>query len=364
MTEARHDTDQPATAPPRFRVGSAPDSWGVWFPSDPHQTPWTRFLDEIARAGYVWLELGPYGYLPTDANMLRSELEARGLRLSGGTAGGALHRSEERPSIEAGMLEVARLASTQGAQHVVFLPAMYRDLYDGRQIELAELDGDQWRALIDGANHLARVLRDETGMRLVFDPHAESHVETDEQVRRFLADTDRDLVGLCLDTGHVAYTHGDAPRLLREHADRVWYVHLKAVDPVVLAKVEADRLSFADAVKQDVMCEPSLGVPALGPRLPRVGPRRRAGWHPHRRRPRRRRHRPRTNPQTPRRPPAPDPNRIQHPTLPNPRRRGTRYRSPQNMAHAQRRRRPLPTTDKKIRQHAQSHHRTILLQHL
>jgi sugar phosphate isomerase/epimerase len=100
-------------------------------------------------------------------------------------------------------------------------------------------------------------------MRLVFHPHAESHVETDEQVRRFLADTDPERVGLCLDTGHVAYTHGDAPRLLREHAGRVWYVHLKAVDPGVLAQVETERLSFADAVRRDVMCEPGLGIPVL-----------------------------------------------------------------------------------------------------
>jgi inosose dehydratase len=263
VTDTFTDTNQQAPARLKFRVGSAPDSWGVWFPDDPRQTPWTRFLDEIARAGYEWLELGPYGYLPTDADTLRSELGARGLRLAGGTVGGALHKREELPAIEAEMLDVARLASELGAEHVIFLPAMYRDLYDGRQLEPADLDEDQWRALVEGADHLARVLRDETGMLFVFHSHVESHVETNEQIHRFLADTDPELVGLCLDTGHVAYTHGDALRLLREHADRIWYVHIKAVDPDVLAQVEAEQLSFADAVKRDVMCEPGLGVPAL-----------------------------------------------------------------------------------------------------
>jgi inosose dehydratase len=181
-----------------FRVGSAPDSWGVWFPEDPGQTPWSRFLDEIARAGYEWLELGPY-----------------------------------------------------------------RGLHDGRQVDTAELDDDGWHALVRGAEHLARVLRDETGLRFVFHPHVESHVETDEQIERFLADTDPELVGLCLDTGHVAYTHGDARALLRAHPDRIWYVHVKAVDPLVLEQVEAERMSFADAVRRDVMCEPGLGVPSL-----------------------------------------------------------------------------------------------------
>jgi hypothetical protein len=56
-----------------------------------------------------------------------------------------------------------------------------------------------WKAsgpatLTGGAGRLARVLHEETGMRFVFNPHAESHVETDEQVRRFLADTDPERV--------------------------------------------------------------------------------------------------------------------------------------------------------------------------
>jgi sugar phosphate isomerase/epimerase len=37
-------------------LGTAPGSWGVWSPEDPVQTPWERFLDELAAAGYEWLE--------------------------------------------------------------------------------------------------------------------------------------------------------------------------------------------------------------------------------------------------------------------------------------------------------------------
>ena len=49
-----------------LRFGTAPDSWGVWFPEDEHQVPWPQFLDEVEQSGYAWIELGPYGYLPTD----------------------------------------------------------------------------------------------------------------------------------------------------------------------------------------------------------------------------------------------------------------------------------------------------------
>ena len=64
------------------KIGSAPDSWGVWFPNDTKQTPWQRYLDEVVQAGYEWTELGPYGYLPTDVPTLRRELERRGLKVS------------------------------------------------------------------------------------------------------------------------------------------------------------------------------------------------------------------------------------------------------------------------------------------
>ena len=75
----------------RLRLGSCPDSWGVWFADDPTQTPWHRFLDELAEAGYRWLELGPYGYLPTDPARLRDEVERRGLSVSGQAVFGTLH---------------------------------------------------------------------------------------------------------------------------------------------------------------------------------------------------------------------------------------------------------------------------------
>ena len=33
------------------QIGTAPDSWGIWFPSDSKQMNWQRFLDEVAEAG-------------------------------------------------------------------------------------------------------------------------------------------------------------------------------------------------------------------------------------------------------------------------------------------------------------------------
>ena len=57
-------------------IGTAPDSWGVWFPSDPQQVSASTFLAEVAEAGYEAIELGPYGYLPTDPAELTEALAA------------------------------------------------------------------------------------------------------------------------------------------------------------------------------------------------------------------------------------------------------------------------------------------------
>ena len=97
-----------------IRLGSAPDSWGVWFPSDPKQIPWQRFLDEIAEAGYEWTELGPYGYLPTDLPTLRAELARRGLKVTAAFAMGHLEDPDAWPALEKQALRRRRAGGRPG----------------------------------------------------------------------------------------------------------------------------------------------------------------------------------------------------------------------------------------------------------
>ncbi|ELS56806.1 sugar phosphate isomerase/epimerase family protein [Streptomyces viridochromogenes] len=200
-----------ATAPTPLRttagnlcLGSAPDSWGVWFPEDDHQVPYTRFLDELAAAGYEWLELGPYGYLPTDAAHLAEELTARGLKVSGGTAFGALHRPEAFDDMLAHVRQVATLTAAAGAHHLVLIPPMYRDEKTGTYTEAPELNPEQWAAFGNAADRLGRLLLDEYGIRLVLHPQ---------------------------------------------------------MDPEILAQVTAENLSFGEAVKRGVCVSPPAGVP-------------------------------------------------------------------------------------------------------
>jgi inosose dehydratase len=254
------------TAEARLRLGSCPDSWGVWFADDPRQTPWQRFLDELTAVGYEWLELGPYGYLPTDPARLRDELDRRGLRVAGGTMHGesGLHRAGEFPRILAQTRKVAALTSAVGARHVVFVPVPgYRDDTTGGYLEPGRLDDDGWQTLVRSTNELGRILAEEYGVTLQFHHHADSYVETHDEVDRLLADTDPRYVSLCLDTGHLAYGGGDPVRLLREHPDRIGYLHIKQMDPVIVRRARRDDLAFGQAVALGASCEPPYGAPDL-----------------------------------------------------------------------------------------------------
>ena len=243
----------------RIRLGSAPDSWGVWLPDSELQTPWQRFLDEVAACRYEWIELGPYGYLPIDAGRLREALERRGLRCSGQAVFAAFHHEDGFEQALPEARAVAELTSAVGGRYVILLPGLHTDEF-GTQTEPRELDADAWKRLVDGNTRMARLLAEEYGVTLVFHSHADSHVESQEQIDRFLADTD---VALCLDTGHVAYGGADNHQIIADHPERIGYVHLKSMDPQILRRVVEEDLSFAQAVKDGVCVEPPAGVPDM-----------------------------------------------------------------------------------------------------
>ena len=250
-----------------IRIGTAPDAWGVWFPDDPQQTAYTRFLDEVVAAGYSWIELGPYGYLPTDPAQLRDELGSRGLRLSAGTVFENLHQDDSWSGVWSQVQAVAELTAAVGGTHVVVIPELWRHPLTGAVLEPRELTDDQWRHKTGRMNRLGRELYEKYGLRAQYHPHADSHVDTEEHVFRFLDGTHSEYVSLCLDTGHISYCHGDSLNVINKYPDRIGYLHLKQIDPSVVARVASEDLPFGEAIRLGAMIEPPGGVPDLPPLL-------------------------------------------------------------------------------------------------
>src|SRR5512138_3924817 len=103
-----------------IRVGNAPVSWGIYeFEETEAKYPYTRVLDEIAETGYTGLELGPWGYLPTDPAVLRPELEKRHLQLLSSYVPVKLVDADAHAAGEAHALKVGHLLAAMGAQVIV-----------------------------------------------------------------------------------------------------------------------------------------------------------------------------------------------------------------------------------------------------
>ena len=246
----------------RLTLGTAPDSWGVWFARDDHQVGWKQYLDDVQNAGYVWTELGPQGFLPQDPQQLRDELDQRGLKVCGGTVFAGLHKGKE--ALDKAINEFsqeAKLLSEVGAKFLIHLPEQYTDMHTGEATQSGDIDPEQWENLISGTNELGRIIFEEYGVNLVSHPHADTHLDIQDRIEQFLVETDPQYVNLCLDTGHVAYCGGDNLQIIEHFPERITYLHIKLVDPKIRERVQAEGLSLAEAVPLGIMVEPPYGEP-------------------------------------------------------------------------------------------------------
>lgn len=239
----------------RVKIATSPINWNN--EDVPDYRPWVpypRILDEIQRAGYRATEWSHS--LPQDPVRLKEDLEARGLELVGAFVGVELKEEDRHREEVARALETARFLRTLGAGHLVVADPgdPVRRKVAGAVPKEHLLAPEALRALARGLQELALRVQD-LGLALVVHPHAGTYLETPEEVIGLLEATDPRLVALCLDTGHLVYGGGDPVELLRAYGDRVGYVHLKDVDPVVLE--ETRGRGFAEALRRYVF--PPLG---------------------------------------------------------------------------------------------------------
>jgi inosose dehydratase len=190
---------------------------------------------------------------------LRAELDRRGLKLAAAFAMAHLEDPSAWPGLEQHVLGSGELAAALGAPFLVLIDDTYSDLFTGQPTRPNRLDEDPWKRLIETTHRVADVAS-RVGLQLVYHPHAETHVEYEDQIEAFLEQTDPNRVWLCLDTGHHAYRGGDPVAFFRRHHARIPYLHLKSVDPKKQEWVERERIPFAIAVGNDMFCEPSVGV--------------------------------------------------------------------------------------------------------
>jgi len=240
----------------RFLFASAPDSWGVLdYPGPSWEQSYEKMLDEMADAGYAGTELGPYGFFPTDPEILRPQLTKRRLNLLGSFVPVRMGDPAAGASVLERIRKVGKLLATLQAPFLVMADdqSARRNSYSGRAHDpgCPTLSAEQWR-------HVGKVVADaervasEFDLDLVFHPHVATYVETPEECERFFDATSHTNIGLCLDTGHCVYGQGDSVREAERYKDKLRFVHIKDCKAKVLDQARAKQWTFEEAIEHKV----------------------------------------------------------------------------------------------------------------
>jgi len=240
----------------RFLFASAPDSWGVLdYPGPSWEQSYEKMLDEMMAAGYAGTELGPYGFFPTDPDVLAPQLAKRSMKLLGSFVPVKMGDSASGAAVIERIRKVGKLLATLGAPFLVMADDQSdeRNRFAGRanHKDCPVLTAEQWK-------HVGKIVADaervanEFGLDLVFHPHVATYVETPEECEKFFDATSRTNVGLCLDTGHCVYGEGDSVQEAEKYKSKLRFVHIKDCNATVLDEARRNNWTFEQAIEHQV----------------------------------------------------------------------------------------------------------------
>ena len=246
----------------KLTVANAPISYGAFELTvgiDPNVPNAEFVLDEVARAGYAGIDLGPVGYLG-DGPVLAERLASRNLGLAGAYL--------EFPFTDPVALETlypdldAMLDTFDAVRDVVPGPLPRPTLADAsgdtRRLKPGQsqanpslgLDNDQWHAFASGLKNVLARCRDR-GYEPTFHPETGTFVEAPWEIERVLEISD---VGLCLETGHIFVCGGDPLNVLKSAPQRVNHVHLKDAHRSRMNQLIADDEPTPSIWSREVFC--------------------------------------------------------------------------------------------------------------
>jgi inosose dehydratase len=263
-----------------IRIANAPCSWGAleFEGMQAERIGYSQMLDELRDTGYAGTELGDWGFMPTDPAGLQAELERRRLAMVGAFVPVALKHAEAHADGAAAAVKVARLlaavAERGGPAPLIVLADEngtdpVRTKNAGRVTPAMSLSAAEWHTFAQGAEHVARAVRDATGLATVFHHHCAGYVETPDEIARLLELTDAALLGLVFDTGHYLYGSGGVDGQvvqsgLARFGERIRHMHFKDCHPEVAGRARAEGWDYFEAVGHGVFCELGQGSVDFG----------------------------------------------------------------------------------------------------
>jgi len=243
----------------KVSLGIAPIAWtNDDMPDLGAENTFEQCVSEMALAGFTGSEIG--SKYPRDVQVLKKALNLRGIQICNcwfssfliskpfeETKKEFIAQTDFLKAMGAKVIGVSEQSySTQGI--------MDQPVFEGKYV----MNDEEWKLLCEGLNALGQIAKDK-GMTLTFHHHMGTVVQTEEEIDRFMAETDPGLVFLLFDSGHLSYTGIDPIKVLNKYVGRVKHVHLKDIRTEVVEQVKKENLSFLQGVRKGAFTVPGDG---------------------------------------------------------------------------------------------------------
>ena len=244
----------------KVKLGIAPIAWtNDDMPELGGENTFEQCVSEMALAGFTGSEVG--NKYPRDTKVLKKALELRGISIASAWFSTFL-TTKPLEETALGFIKHRDFLCEMGAKVIVVAEQghsiqgmMNKSVFDNKP----SFTEEEWEKLATGLEELG-ILAGEKDMKIVYHHHMGTGVQTTAEIDKLMDMTDKKLVYLLFDTGHLTFSGENPEVILKRYIDRVKHVHLKDIREDILTKVKSEKMSFLSAVKKGAFTVPGDGM--------------------------------------------------------------------------------------------------------
>lgn len=217
-----------------------------------------QMVSEAALAGFEGTEVG--GKFPTEPQILNRALKLRGLEIASQWFSSYLCESSYEEN-EKNFIAQLDFLEAVGAKRINVCE-LTRCLF-AKEISMfgankPVANDEEWDRLCRGLNRFGKIASDR-GFKLCYHHHMATVVQTIDETKRLLDNTDPRYVYLCYDTGHFAFSNEDAAAAAALFGKRIGHVHLKDIRKERMETAYKEGYWFRKAVLEGCFTIPGDG---------------------------------------------------------------------------------------------------------